>query len=75
MRQRLTVEYLVLATILSLRHLPQIKRGAKEIAMKMTSIILAALLAAASLGVSAHSGGTDDRGCHRDHKTGDYHCH
>jgi hypothetical protein len=23
----------------------------------------------------AHSGGTDSKGCHRNHKTGDYHCH
>ncbi|NTU72795.1 YHYH domain-containing protein [Candidatus Roizmanbacteria bacterium] len=23
----------------------------------------------------AHSGGTDKFGCHKDHKTGDYHCH
>ena len=25
--------------------------------------------------VLAHSGGTDSNGCHRNHKTGDYHCH
>ena len=23
----------------------------------------------------AHSGGTDSRGCHTDHRTGVYHCH
>ncbi|WP_157496551.1 YHYH domain-containing protein [Hahella ganghwensis] len=23
----------------------------------------------------AHSGGTDSNGCHRNHKTGGYHCH
>ncbi|WP_419693570.1 YHYH domain-containing protein [Mesorhizobium muleiense] len=23
----------------------------------------------------AHSGGTDSNGCHKNHKTGDYHCH
>jgi hypothetical protein len=22
-----------------------------------------------------HSGGTDSKGCHTDHSTGDYHCH
>lgn len=22
-----------------------------------------------------HSGGTDSRGCHTNHKTGEYHCH
>lgn len=25
--------------------------------------------------VLAHSGGTDSKGCHMDHKTGVYHCH
>ena len=24
---------------------------------------------------SAHSGGTDDYGCHNNNKTGGYHCH
>lgn len=23
----------------------------------------------------AHSGGTDSNGCHKDHSTGEYHCH
>lgn len=23
----------------------------------------------------SHSGGTDSKGCHTNHKTGDYHCH
>ncbi|WP_130930066.1 MULTISPECIES: YHYH domain-containing protein [Pseudomonas] len=23
----------------------------------------------------AHSGGTDAKGCHRNHKANDYHCH
>ncbi|WP_264082177.1 YHYH domain-containing protein [Pseudomonas iranensis] len=23
----------------------------------------------------AHSGGTDSKGCHRNYKTNDYHCH
>lgn len=26
-------------------------------------------------GKSKHSGGTDSKGCHKNHKTGDYHCH
>lgn len=25
--------------------------------------------------VFAHSGGTDSKGCHTNHKTGSYHCH
>ncbi|MEF1174314.1 YHYH domain-containing protein [Vibrio sinaloensis] len=28
-----------------------------------------------STSVVAHSGGTDNRGCHTNHKTGEYHCH
>lgn len=26
-------------------------------------------------GVAAHSGGTNSEGCHKNHKTGGYHCH
>ena len=25
--------------------------------------------------VDSHSGGTNSDGCHKNHKTGDYHCH
>jgi hypothetical protein len=28
-----------------------------------------------SCGALAHSGGTDQNGCHQDHKTGSRHCH
>ena len=28
-----------------------------------------------SFGAKKHSGGTDARGCHTNHQTGDYHCH
>lgn len=41
----------------------------------MKKAILTALLALASMAALAHSGGTDANGCHRNHKTGDYHCH
>jgi len=44
--------------------------------MKVT--ILAALAALAMSFANqafAHSGGTDANGCHKNHKTGDYHCH
>lgn len=37
--------------------------------------ILATRLPEAPPILLAHSGGTDSKGCHRDHKTGDYHCH
>ncbi len=30
---------------------------------------------AESSGAKTHSGGTDARGCHTNHQTGDYHCH
>ncbi|MBY4733474.1 YHYH domain-containing protein (plasmid) [Cupriavidus pauculus] len=43
--------------------------------MKRITIILTAVLACASGGVWAHSGGTDSQGCHIDHKTGIRHCH
>lgn len=33
---------------------------------------LAALISSAAL---AHGGGLDRNGCHRNHSTGDYHCH
>lgn len=32
-------------------------------------------IACFSLSSFAHSGGTDARGCHVDHRTGVYHCH
>lgn len=41
--------------------------------MKKIAVLIAVLCM--SCGVLAHSGGTDKNGCHRDHKTGGYHCH
>lgn len=44
--------------------------------MKMLRLlIIAAMLAAVPVVASAHSGGTEDNGCHLNHRTGDYHCH
>lgn len=40
----------------------------------MKKLIAIAMLLCSGL-VLAHSGGTDSAGCHKDHKTGDYHCH
>ena len=44
----------------------------------MKAFILA-LVVMATLGISAsafaHSGGTDQYGCHHDRKNGGYHCH
>lgn len=40
----------------------------------MKKIIAIALLLASGLAL-AHSGGTNSQGCHKNHKTGDYHCH
>jgi hypothetical protein len=42
---------------------------------KISAVIIAALIAVTSASAFAHSGGTDSKGCHRNHKTGDYHCH
>lgn len=44
--------------------------------MKMLSAaLITAILALTSVTAFAHSGGTDSKGCHRNHTTGDYHCH
>lgn len=42
--------------------------------MRMSVILLASVVFWANA-VFAHSGGTDANGCHKNHKTGDYHCH
>ena len=42
---------------------------------KFSGVLIAAVLALTSVAAHAHSGGTDSKGCHRNHKTGDYHCH
>jgi hypothetical protein len=48
----------------------------KELLMKkFSAVLIAAVLALTSVAALAHSGGTDSKGCHRNHKTGDYHCH
>ncbi|MCB4358460.1 YHYH domain-containing protein [Quatrionicoccus australiensis] len=41
--------------------------------MKTAIAFIVAVLVAAP--VLAHSGGTDSKGCHYDHRTGVYHCH
>lgn len=44
--------------------------------MKIVKVMLVALLVAAPITfASAHGGGTDENGCHTNHKTGNYHCH
>lgn len=42
---------------------------------KLVSILVAVVLGTAGGLAISHSGGTDKYGCHKDHKTGDYHCH
>lgn len=42
---------------------------------KLTALLFAAMLATGSAAVVAHSGGTDQYGCHIDHSTGVRHCH
>lgn len=37
--------------------------------------VLAVVLAGAAGSAISHGGGLDKYGCHKDHKTGDYHCH
>ncbi|CAN7761162.1 YHYH domain-containing protein [Variovorax sp. LjRoot84] len=41
--------------------------------MKKLMVALVALMM--SVGVWAHSGGTDKNGCHHDRKSSGYHCH
>ena len=41
----------------------------------MRYLIVATLMTLASSPAVSHSGGTDGRGCHTNHKTGEYHCH
>lgn len=43
--------------------------------MKIISLVIAAVLSFSSVAAFAHSGGTDSKGCHTNHKTGDRHCH
>ncbi|MEM7748359.1 MAG: YHYH domain-containing protein [Pseudomonadota bacterium] len=40
--------------------------------MIILSLIMAFVLPTAA---QAHSGGTNSSGCHKNHKTGGYHCH
>lgn len=42
---------------------------------KLATLLISAVLAAGSATVFAHSGGTDQFGCHIDHSTGIRHCH
>jgi hypothetical protein len=39
---------------------------------KLIAVLLLALVSSPAF---AHFGGTDSRGCHKDHKTGGYYCH
>jgi hypothetical protein len=47
----------------------------EQVLMKLSALLIAALLSISSVVAFAHSGGTDSKGCHRNHKTNDYHCH
>lgn len=41
----------------------------------MKAIFAAAIIIMTTSVAWAHSGGTDAKGCHTNHKTGVYHCH
>jgi len=62
-------------TLRSVRYLTDKKMSMEQALMKLSAILIAALLSITSVAVFAHSGGTDSKGCHRNHKTNDYHCH
>jgi len=42
---------------------------------KLVVVTLAALFMVGTTVAYAHSGGTNSEGCHKNHKTGGYHCH
>lgn len=54
-----------------------LKGHSKGEVMKLFSIVAftAATLFSAISAASAHGGGLDSAGCHRDNRTGGYHCH
>jgi len=41
----------------------------------MKKILILVIFALTTIGAVQHSGGTDANGCHKNHKTGVYHCH
>lgn len=43
--------------------------------MKKIAVVVGVVLAIVGGIAVSHPGGLDKYGCHRDHKTGDYHCH
>lgn len=43
--------------------------------VKMIVLVLGFMVMSSPVVVMAHSGGTDDYGCHLNHRTGGYHCH
>ena len=43
--------------------------------MKIVYLVIAAVLSFSSVTAFEHSGGTDSKGCHTNHKTGERHCH
>ncbi len=49
--------------------------GQTGVRMAFHAAALAGLFASPATAAHAHSGGLDKDGCHRNSKTGDYHCH
>ena len=42
---------------------------------KLSAALIATVIALSSAAAVAHGGGTDSKGCHTNHSTGEYHCH
>ncbi|HEN8704371.1 MULTISPECIES: YHYH domain-containing protein [Pseudomonadaceae] len=59
---------------LGLLLLPRPSSGA-GVASCGSVIAIATVIALFSDAAIAHSGGTDSKGCHANHSTGEYHCH
>lgn len=52
----------------------QMLQKGEEMKKTIIALVGAALMSVAGFAIG-HSGGTDAAGCHKDHSTGDYHCH
>lgn len=54
---------------------PGVSGQPREREVKKVATIIGIALALFAGYVVSHPGGLDKYGCHKDHKTGDYHCH
>jgi hypothetical protein len=65
-----TASVALITSAAALAHGTQKNEAAAKIALKASTASSSEVLSP-----QPHSGGTDSKGCHTNHKTGDYHCH